>query len=156
MSNVRHLTMSEASRYAPPKTAHLIREVRNVLSETLEKLFTGRSLLMVSLLAIACGLAVQWALEYADALFQANPKAFALLWVSGVATVLVLGPVIAIVAAFRLAGALGHSNLHSFVLACLMVPPVINVGVIAWLIVRANKALKAGGHRVGVFGLRHY
>jgi len=148
--------MSEAFRYAPPKTAHLIKEVQGVLPEALEKVFTGRRLLIVSLLAIACGLADQWALEYAGSLFHANPKAFAVLWVAGVATTLVLGPVVAIVGVFRLAGALGHSKLFSFLVACLAVAPAINIAVMAWLVVRANNALKASGHRVGLFGLRHH
>jgi hypothetical protein len=121
MSNVRHLRMSEASRYAPPKTTHLIKEGQSDLSETLEKVFSARRLLMVSLLVIACGLAAQWAIEYADSLFHANPKAFTILWAAGVAATLVLGPVAAIVGSFRLAGALGHSSFLSFVVACLMV-----------------------------------
>ena len=109
---------------------------------------------MVSLFTVIVGLAIQWALGYARWLYEAAPKAFLVADASSTLVPFVLAPVVAIVGAFRLSGGLGHSNLLSFILACIMVVPGINLVVMVWLAVRANAALSAAGHRVGVFGLR--
>jgi len=153
--------MSKLSPYAPPKSPLLVVDARSELSGPIESVFTGRRLLMIALVIMAIGVAALLALGYAGSLVFAAPQAyfiisiFSIISMSSVFSLFVLGPIVAIVGAFRLAGALGHSSPASFILACLMVLPALNIVVIGWLAFRGNKALRASGFKAGVFGLRH-
>jgi len=146
--------MTVVSRYAPPK-ALLTDSAEVELSEPLKKVLTGRRLLVISLLVLAVSAFIQFAVQQAAPLFKDTPEVLLIIWVSGLFLFLVAAPVVAIVGAFRLAGAVGHTPLLSFLLACLVVLPALNIAVMGWLVFRGNKVLRANGYRVGVFGIRN-
>ena len=125
--------MAQFSPYAPPKSPLLALDARGELSGPMESIFTGRRLLMVSLAIMAFGFAVLQALSYAGSLIFTAPQAYFAISISSFFSFFALGPIVAIVGAFRIAGALGHSSLVSFIVACSMVVPALNIVVIGWL-----------------------
>jgi hypothetical protein len=148
--------MSLPNRYSPPKATEDFPSNRAETAPmgSLARVITGRRLLMISLFTIIIGFSVQWSLGYARWLYEASPNVFLYLGASSVLVPLALAPIVAIVGAFRLSGGLGHTKLSPFFFACLMVIPVVNLVVMAWLVIKANRALSLSGYKAGVFGLR--
>jgi hypothetical protein len=126
--------MSNSNPYAPPtaQVADIIAELHD--TPRLNRIASGQRLMIYSILTSIGAMALEAA-------------------IGGAASIVTIGAsILSIVGVVRLSGALESGGVVRLVCAIAMVIPFVNLLIMLRFSALATKTLRAGGHKVGLFG----